>query len=187
MQDLLRRLFCSCLAIFIASSTAATVMRPLSEADLVQNAEVIVLGTCTKLESVRRDRVLMTRVTVELEETLKGQTASTITLWNPGGFDNSGPVPLGTMVPGAPVFLPDEKVLLFLGRPAELKNNEFVVLGLAQGKYSIYNDSQERPMVRRQLGGLQTSDRGTPNTSAIPLEDFKNRIRAHLRKSSSSP
>ena len=170
------------LAGLLAAPVSATVMIPLSDADLVQHANTIVVGKAIALQSVREGGQIATHITIDIQETLKGTAHEQVEVWVPGGFDNSGPVPVGTLVPGAPMFFPNEEVLLFLEQPAGLKSNNYVVLGLVQGKFSVVTDpAGEKSYVRRVLGGfhLPNGEAVSNEKTVVALDAFKARIQ-HL-------
>src|SRR5262245_38839960 len=114
------RLKCLCVLAFAVGvpEAAATTIKPLTIADLVAAADVIVVGQQLESRSVWVGRMLVTRVTVSVHERFKGQTDSTITIDIPGGIDMNRKIPIGMTVSGAPRIHSGERVLLFLSHRA---------------------------------------------------------------------
>jgi hypothetical protein len=148
--------------------TSATTIRRLTIQELTAGAERIVIGQEVDSRAVWVGRMLVTRVTVAVRETLKGQPDSTATVDIPGGVDLNRKIPIGMSVAGAPSIHADEHVVLFLARPEALTGPHRIV-GLSQGKFSIIADSLGRSMV-------------AVGANRRPLADFKAEISRHLAK-----
>lgn len=164
-------------ALLPAGAAHATVVEPLSERQLAERADRIVVGRCIATESRWLDRVLVTAVTVEVTDTLKGDAAERVTLLLPGGIDFDRPVPVQMTFPGAPRVVPGEELFLFLSSAEDLDRGAFErpyrVTGYAQGKLEIARDAGGRPVVRRTG---QTSR----SSAAVPLAEYQATIRGFL-------
>ena len=163
------------LALAVAAPHAdATTIRRLTTAEMVATADVIVLGQQVESRSVWVGRMLVTRVTVSVHERLKGRADSTVTVDIPGGIDVNRKIPIGMTVPGAPRIYSGERVLLFLSQRAAFTahagSSEQGIVGFSQGKFSVVEDADGRPMV---VGGIGHS-------AVRPLAELKAEIESHL-------
>lgn len=151
---------------------AATTLESRTGADLVIEADAIVAGRCVDAESVWRGRALMTRYTIAVDDSLKGPSSSHLTLWVPGGIDRDRAIPISVTVPGAPLLMPGQEMLLFLD---ELQDpfGDFALVGLSQGVLSIERDPQGAGWLRATAG---------PARQKMSLESVKAEIRAFLAK-----
>lgn len=127
-------------ALWYAPVASATSLVALDEEDLSHIADVIVVGEVkaveVKVEAVfapRPGKRVTTENTVEVAEVWKGPVSAgdRLPVTEFGGW-----TPDVTMeVEGTPGFLVGERVLLFLMYRAS--TNDFVVLGMHQGKYTL--------------------------------------------------
>ena len=162
-----------------ANSHAAT-LRAMRLADLVQQADVIFVGTA--IESVSAWNAehtrIYTRTTFQVEESLKGNARGTIVIETLGGAVKG----LGMKVPGMPVFRVKERNLIFVttGR----RTGTHRVLGWAQGNFQIRRDPQTgREIVTRSMAGVSLV--GAPSTSREEVQDLdqlKDAIHSLLRR-----
>jgi len=155
----------------------------LSVEDMVNQSDVIAIGSCVETKSVWVDNSLVTLATVSVTENLKGNETSNITVALPGGVDANRKIPVAMTYPGAPQMTPGENVFLFLTASDEVPGG-YTVAGFSQGKFSIVSDEDGQPMVSRDL--RQTSlksdngiHRGSNNT--IPLSKLKDDVRGYLK------
>lgn len=132
--------FVLALTAFLTMPAQATTMKKMNEAEMATAASTIVLGHCRSATSQWVGGTLMTSVTVEVSETLKGAAANEITLVIPGGIDASRAVPVAVTFPGAPTVFQNEEVLLFLSDSAAIQGAHEVV-GFAQGKFTVVETS----------------------------------------------
>src|ERR1043165_6314329 len=91
-----------------------TLALALSLEDMVNQSDVIAIGSCVETKSVWVDRTLVTLATFSVTESLKGNATSTITVELPGGIDANRAVPIAMTYPGAPNLTPGENAFLFL-------------------------------------------------------------------------
>ena len=158
------------IAVLAASAGWATSLVELSSAQLTERSQVIAHGRCIKVESQWIGNTLMTLATIEVVDTLKGQTNNELTLVLPGGIDTERAVPVAVTYPGAPSIWSSEEVFLFL-EPFEGIAGSYWPVGFSQGKLRVMRDTSGTAMV---VGGRRTT------SSALPLEQLKGEIRAHL-------
>ena len=142
-------------ALLVAGVASSSTVVGYSFSEMCDRADAIVRGQVVSQHSLWVDGRIMTEVTVEVIESLKGdhQAGQTVVVLNQGGaVDN-----LATWVPGAPVFSNAEEVILFLEVSAEQANP--LVLGLGQGKFSVTTDAESGArFVQRSLAGLELVD-----------------------------
>ena len=163
--------------VLVAPSGATTALH-LSTEDMVDVAEVIVTGRAGTSETVWVDRTLVTVVTVEVDEVLKGDAGSTVQVILPGGVDANRPVPVGVTYAGAPTLARDESVVLFL-TGQELLPQGYQIAGFSQGKLEIV-ESPEGKRATRSLHelSLQRGNRVVQGDSTVvPLDRFLDRVR----------
>ena len=155
----------------------------LSLEDMVNQSDVIAIGSVQDTRSVWVDRSLVTMATVSLSETIKGTESGSLTVVLPGGIDVNRKIPIAMSYPGALRLTPGENVFLFLTADTELANS-YAVAGFSQGKFSIVNDEDGVPVVSRDLTNLKLQGnngvrRGGANVT--PLDSFKEHVRGYLR------
>jgi hypothetical protein len=155
----------------------------LSLADMVNQSDVIAIGSCTNIQSVWVDQSLVTLATVSVSETIKGAGSESLTVVLPGGVDANRKFPIAMSYPGAPRLTPGEDVFLFLTSDPD-SGSGYHVAGFSQGKFSIVNDEDGEPMVSRDLTkmSLQGNNgvrRGQSNMT--PLASFKEQVRGYLK------
>ena len=161
-----------------------TLALALSLEDMVDQSDVIAIGNCVEAKSAWVDGTLVTLATVSVSETLKGAESGSLTVVLPGGIDANRQVPVAVSYPGAPRLTPGENTFLFLNSDVD-SGLGYTVTGFAQGKFSIVNDEDGEPVVSRDLTRMTLKSnngarRGGAN--AIPLADFKERVKARLNK-----
>src|SRR5262245_53779102 len=109
---------------------------------LVRDANAIAVGRVVGLEARWNDgrHGIETLVTVEVEQYLKGDLGSLVTLRTPGGQIG----PYLSVMPGAPRFHEGDEVVLFLAGAGPALPH---VLGLGQGVFRIAVDGAGRRVV----------------------------------------
>lgn len=127
------------------SLAGATTLVKMNFGDLARQADSVVVGTVTAIESEWGPDLdfIHTNVTLQVERSFYGKTASTIVLRNPGGIVGG----VGQLAHGAAEFQVGERVIVFLTR---WEDGTPKVLGYAQGKSRIEHDGQGR---QRLIGG----------------------------------
>lgn len=173
--------------VFIAVTAvdlAATTARRLSNEEMADTADIIVIGRVTDVRPVwENPRTLVTLATVSVTERLKGDSADTISVALPGGIDSNRRFPIAMIYPGAPQLHTGEDVFLFLSRDGEVISG-LTVLGFSQGKFSIVDDGKGGKAVSRDLTqvtlvGGTGAVRGA--VTLVSLGEFKQEILEYLR------
>lgn len=183
----MRDLFCTSMGVLLmlqlTAVLSATTARRLSNGQLAQDADVILIGQVGETRSAWEGRTLVTLVTVTVTETLKGAPGQTVTIALPGGSDANRRFPVAMTYAGAPTMQPGEQVFLFLGHDDEIASGH-VVLGFSQGKFSIVQDASGAAVVSRDLTAisLQTGAGVVPGTlTHTSLSEFKQEILGYLQ------
>ena len=155
-MNLARRLSTlSLLALALAAPPAhASSVVKMEVADMATRADVIVHGTIRSQTTVRRGELVVTEITLDVHECLKGDLGETFTYARYGGVLDGR----GSAIAGEPTFLDDEEVLLFLD--AENEHGFRLTIGLAQGKYRLRGVAGSR-QAYRNLEGLRLVDPDT--------------------------
>jgi hypothetical protein len=166
----------------LAAEVSADISVRLSNEQLADSSSAIVIGRATSFQSRWVDRTLVTAVTVQITETLKGTASTQIEVLLPGGIDASRRIKVGMTYPGAPQMQNGEEVFLFLAYDGDLGG--YVVNGFAQGKFSIVTQQGTR-FVGRDLRGSQLVDgpgitRGT--ATLTPLDVFRQEIVGYVAR-----
>lgn len=109
MNSRWRRALAAVLLSALALPATATTALQMSEQNLVDDADLIVVGQCDEV-----DGDLVTVATLDVAELLKGTAGARVDVVLPGGIDAGAPVPVAVTWPGAPSISPGETVLIFL-------------------------------------------------------------------------
>src|SRR4029450_13975326 len=80
--------------------------------ELVQQSQVIATGRCVETHTSWVGRTLYTFATIQVNETVKGQAAQTLTVATQGGVDMNRKIPVAMRCPDAPEFQAQEEVFL---------------------------------------------------------------------------
>ena len=157
----------------------------MSMRQMVEESSSIVIGQCAETRSKWVGRSLVTEATISVEEALKGDAAAgtQVKVELPGGIDINRKFPIAMTYDSAPQISLNEKVFLFLFRPAEGADS-YSVTGFAQGKYSIGQANDGERMVTRDMtktplqkgAGLTRS-----NSQVVPLSHFKNLVESYIK------
>lgn len=136
-------------SLFSIPASATTLIR-LSEHELVEQANLIVLGEIESVETLWADpdqdgiSQIYTSVTLQIEKRFKGVVSSDRLSFRVFGGKRDG---VEHKIPGIPPFQPGEKVLLFLRTGHVLSE----LVGLGQGKFSVRAGPNGRPWTRQVL------------------------------------
>lgn len=180
------------LALFGASLATATTVQKLSLADLAKKSDTIVLARVEDETARWEDgnKEIYSYITLRVLDPVKGmgkksengkspKNEETITIRQLGGtVDN-----MTSIVPGMPSFRRGEEVVLFL-TAKDSKGYPWVV-GLQQGKYTVYSDENGIKQVRNDVDGMSTmSADGTVQEAKVskdqPLNAFLDGIKTQL-------
>jgi hypothetical protein len=165
-------------AVVLCSATAwATVLLPVDLGALVREAPVVARGRVAAVEPRWTDdrRSIETLVTLDVESYLKGGLGEAVTFRVPGGQ-------LGrfrSLVVGAPEFLVDQHVVVFLGHRGP---SVPYVLGLSQGVYRLAATADgwlvTPPAVVVEPGRARPIVRGDVTRRPLSLAAFERQVRA---------
>ncbi|MGB7070556.1 MAG: hypothetical protein WBD22_13765 [Pyrinomonadaceae bacterium] len=154
--------------------------------DLSVRSDLIVTGRSLdrQVKWINGGRVLVTLVTVEVDDLVKGSAESKLTVVLPGGEDSNRKFPVAMTYPGAPTIMPDEEVFLFLNKDDTVKGG-YAVAGFAEGKFSIVTDKSgnklvSRDLIRERAKTRSENIRETRRFSSV--DDFKGKIKEILVK-----
>ncbi len=127
------------LAFFVAPGQArATSMLYQDLSALTQSSDAVVHGTVKKTESrwSGDHQRIVTEVSIDVSEFIKGRGAKTVVVLQPGGEVGG----IGQKISGLASFAEGEEVVLFLERQGAQK---YRVAGMAQGKYRVERSSDK--------------------------------------------
>ena len=172
------------IALLSAGAASATTALKMSEEDLATGSDVIVVGQVSGHTTSWVDKTLVTLVTVDVDEVIKGEAGNQITVMVPGGTDTARQIPITVTYAGAPVLTPDERVFLFLDAAGNGVDT-YTVSGFSQGKYSIVESPQGVQKVTRDLTDLTLQSKsGAERAGAVSAEslaDFAREIRSMVQ------
>lgn len=152
--------------------------------DMARQSELILTGRCTDTTStwIENNRVLVTLATISVDEVIKGEQSSTVTVVLPGGVDLNRRISVAMTYAGAPRIAPQEEVFLFL-TGEEAVSSGYSITGFAEGKFSIIEDEAGQKVISRDL--IKTRVETAPgkvrgSRQFVPLSDFKQKVRGYL-------
>ena len=174
---MLRRLL-MVMALLVAAPAGATVYLPVDFNEMVARSKEIAHG---RVVDVRGDltpdrRTIVTYVTIEVEQHLKGNLGESITFRVPGGQVGR----YRRIVVGAPQFERGDEVIVFL---ASRGPSIPYLFGLSQGVYRVARRADGRVLVTPvpAIAGGGDSNRlvrGDPARRPLPLETFTREVKA---------
>ena len=184
MRHSTKAALCLLVAALAVPAAWATLAVERTEADLIQDADVIVTGHCSQVQSQWVDRDLVTLATIQVSEVLKGQAGAQVTVVLPGGVDANRPVPIAMSFPGAPEISQQEDVLLFLTSEDRVANG-YAIVGWSQGKFSLVDNPQSgQKMATQDLGALNLQGRDGAlrrgSVKTFPLAQLRQKIQQTL-------
>ena len=184
MKTLRSLLLISCAALAIASARATTVIPPTFD-QLVSDAELIFQGTVTDVRSQwigeGAERAVVSFVTFQIEDTLKGNPGGSYTIRMLGGTIDGKT----WEVTDAPRFKVGDRDILFV----EHNNSQFVPLvGIMHGRFHVQQAEPNGPESISKDNGAPLADvtkLGKDETAAtsgkaLSSADFKSAIRQKL-------
>ena len=159
----------------LATALQATSLVRYDLKGLTHNAAWVLVGTCKEAQPEVIAGRIYTRLLFSVSEMVKGQIATQLEVYLPGGAHQG----VRTSVAGMPQFAPGEEVALFLTEADRLGHPWPV--GLGQGKFRVQRDAAAKPRVLQDTGEAQLY--GAPGTtlSGMSLEEFLSQVR-HLAK-----
>jgi hypothetical protein len=192
MTSPLLRLFITLLAICLLPAGAppvqATLMRPLSLAELAGHADSVVRGRVLAVDVAwaASGRMPVTFVQVEVMEVLAGRPAAgpatgpaagdRITVSQPGGVKDD----ISLDYAGRPRFAPGEETVVFLARRGK---GHYIPVGLAQGVFVVGpTEPGGRRGLVRHLDGVTVVADGPPSRVPADLDGLRRALAALPRE-----
>jgi hypothetical protein len=174
----MRRLFV--VFMLLASPAAATVYVPVDFREMVTASQAIVHGRVVDVRSEpTQDRLMVvTYVTLDVDNQLKGAGAESITFRVPGGQVGR----YRRIIVGAPQFEDGDEVVVFLSARGPSIPYLF---GLSQGVYRVARTRDgdavvTPPAIMARGVGAERVVRGDPARRPVPLASFARDVRAIL-------
>lgn len=169
-KGILPVLFC----LFFPLVIHASALKKLSEKELVDLADVIMVGQVDKKEARWVGSHIETTFGIRAKEYWKGDLGASFEFSQMGG-EIERPLPITMQADGAPGFFEGEQVILFLENPKKNPNDKGAstlppdsklpasckVVGWAQGKYTIIKDSNtsQEKVIRLGMEDMRILDR----------------------------
>jgi hypothetical protein len=161
----------------------ATSVIPPTFAELISQAERVIVAEVTDVRSRRAGGDIVTEVTFRVDRTLKGEHRAVAVLEFPGGFVGDEAVE----VTGMPRFRLGDRDILFIRDSVRTISP---LVGFMHGRFRITFDPATgdqfvsqynfQPFTTQQLGGAAAAVRQAPQR-AIPLGEFETQITSALR------
>jgi hypothetical protein len=119
------------LGVLVSSAAFGTTLLKADLAWLTRNSDAVVVGKVGSVQSrfTSDQKRIMTDTEISVSQMLKGQTAASVVVMQPGGEVGD----VGQHVSGVARFSPGEEVVVFL----EKRGDRYFVTGLGQGKYRL--------------------------------------------------
>lgn len=165
----------SIFALLLTSPASATSLLPISLQQLSTRATLVFYAEVIGNEE-RRDNQsgrIATFTEFKIIESIKGETGSTHTIKQLGGYDRSSNIKLH--VHGVPVFKTGKQYVVFL--PEESSLGFCSPLGLHQGSFQVYNDDGEK--IVSNGGSLTEEPTGVSSTNSYSSVQLPLAVRAH--------
>lgn len=136
----------------LAGSLSAATFGPVSDATLVERAELVVAGDVLSSASrLRADRRIVTESVIAVRDVLKGQAGATITVTELGGSANG----LALVIAGSAEYTPGTRVLAFLKtRP----DGTYFTSHMALGQFRIEKHRSGIEVLVRNGEGIELAD-----------------------------
>jgi hypothetical protein len=137
------------LAFLLASAVSATVFQPTSDRQLTDRSDAVVVATVRDAAShIRADGYVVTDYRLEIEETLKGSAAGTITISEIGGRSGDR----FTFISDSAAYPPGEHVVAFLKKRGD---GTYFTTSMAMGKFSFTRNASGEAVVTREVSELR--------------------------------
>ncbi len=162
---------CFVLIVLLNLPIHATTVKRLDLDGLVAIADTIVVGEVRRSETYWSvdGRLILTRHTIQVGETLKGFPSGTVEVTTVGGTIGDRTL----YVAGMPAFADGERTIVFL----EAEGSYRTVVGLGQGKFSVADD-----FVSNDVSQLQFVDGRRGVATRMRLSEFKDEIRQRVNR-----
>jgi hypothetical protein len=146
----------------LASAASATVFQPATDRELVDRSDAVIIATVRDAASrMRADGYVVTDYRFDVEQTLKGAAAGTITVSEIGGVAGSR----FTFIADSASYAPGERVMVFLRKRAD---GTYFTTSMAMGKFSFTRTARGESVVTRDVSEL----RDDPARLADRFEQF---------------
>jgi hypothetical protein len=133
----------------LASAASATVFQPVSDRQLVDRSDSVVIATVRDASShLRTDGYVVTDYRFDVEQTLKGAAAGTITVSEIGGMAGSR----FTFISDSASYTPGEHVMVFLKKRGD---GTYFTTSMAMGKFSFTRTARGESVVTRDVSELR--------------------------------
>jgi hypothetical protein len=145
-----------------ASAASATVFQPTSDRQLADRSDAVVIATVRDAAPhLRTDGYVVTDYRFDVERTLKGAAAGTITVSEIGGVAGSR----FTFISDSASYRPGERVMVFLRKRGD---GTYFTTSMAMGKFSFTRTARGESVVTRDVSEL----RDDPARLADRFEQF---------------
>ncbi|HXH40525.1 MAG TPA: hypothetical protein VNN08_17975, partial [Thermoanaerobaculia bacterium] len=149
-------------AFFVTSAASATVFQPTSDRQLLDRSQAVVVATVRDAASrVQGDGHVVTDYRFDVEQTLKGAAAGTITVSEIGGVAGQR----FTFISDSATYTPGERVMVFLRKRDD---GTYFTTSMAMGKFSFTRNASGEAVVTRDVSELP----GDPARSAEGFSRF---------------
>src|SRR3954447_12033692 len=133
----------------LASAASATVFQPVSDRQLVDRSDAVVIATVRDASShLRTDGYVVADYRFDVEQTLKGAAAGTITVSEIGGVSGSR----FTFISDSASYTPGEHVMVFLKKRGD---GTYFTTSMAMGKFSFTRTARGESVVTRDVSELR--------------------------------
>src|SRR3954452_14383715 len=133
----------------VASAASATVFQPVSDRQLVDRSDAIVIAAVRDAAShVRTDGYVVTDYRFEVEQALKGMASGTITVSEIGGVAGAR----FTFISDSASYAPGERVMVFLKKRSD---GTYFTTSMAMGKFSFTRTARGESVVTRDVSELR--------------------------------
>ena len=169
------------LVLALVVPAGASTFIALSRHELIAQSDAVIQGRVLKVNSFwgQQGRIIVTEALVQVEEKIRGNAPTVVRVRTFGGSVGGYTVEAH----GFPTFNVNDHVVLFLHNA----NDTAEVTGYRQGQWRIVEYKGVQMAVPTAEAGLILRDgRRAPAEKALPLDTFKNMIRADVERTSSS-
>lgn len=135
--------------LLLASTVSATVFKPTSDRQLVDRSDAVVVATVRDaVARLRSDGYVVTDYHFDVEETLKGAAARTITVSEIGGSTGQR----FTFITDSATYTPGERVMVFLKKRSD---GTYFTTSMAMGRFSFTRNARGEAVVVREASELR--------------------------------
>jgi hypothetical protein len=164
-----RLLVVATIFILFAVPATGTQIISLNPKEMGAKSDLVVLGRVQSVGSYwNPDKTrIYTEVVVSVEETYKGQPVGSIRIVQIGGQVGN----VRVSVAGAPLWIPDREVLLFLGR---VDTGLYAITGFSQGKLDVTRENATGKVFVRPATASEADNPGLQhiNGGSMTVEEF---------------